>query len=42
MMFNPSTPALPALTRQSIRFERLMRRWMDARVKPTHDENIGA
>src|ERR1044072_7710021 len=29
-MSNP--PSLPGLTRQSIRFERLLRRWMDARA----------
>jgi hypothetical protein len=28
---------LPGLTRQSILFERLLRRGMDARVKPAHD-----
>jgi hypothetical protein len=36
-----STSSLPGLTRQSISFERLLRRWMDARVKPAHDaENM--
>jgi hypothetical protein len=30
-------PSLPGLTRQSIFFERLLRRGMDARVKPAHD-----
>jgi hypothetical protein len=30
--------SLPGLTRQSIRFERVLRRLMDARVKPAHDE----
>jgi hypothetical protein len=30
--------SLPGLTRQSIRFVRLSRRGMDARVKPGHDE----
>src|SRR5439155_13267805 len=28
------------LTRQSIPFGRLLRRWMDARVKPAHDDRI--
>jgi hypothetical protein len=28
---------LPGLTRQSIAFEKLLRRVMDARVKPAHD-----
>jgi hypothetical protein len=31
------TPSLPGLTRQSIFFERLLRRWMDTRVKPAYD-----
>jgi hypothetical protein len=31
------TPSLPGLTRQSIFFERFLRRMMDARVKPAHD-----
>jgi len=26
------------LTRQSIHFERLLRRWMDTRVKPAYDD----
>src|SRR3954469_16406642 len=29
--------SLPGLTRQSILFERLFRRWMDTRVKPAYD-----
>src|SRR5438270_13385885 len=29
--------SLPGLTRQSILFERLLRRWMDTRVKPAYD-----
>jgi hypothetical protein len=33
----PPTPSLPGLTRQSILFVRLLRREMDARVKPAHD-----
>src|SRR4051812_44917095 len=38
---DPPSPSLPGLTRQSIRFERLLRRGMDARVKPAHDaENV--
>jgi hypothetical protein len=28
------------LTRQSIRFERVLRGLMDARVKPAHDANV--
>jgi hypothetical protein len=33
--------SLPGLTRQSIHFERVLRRWMDARVKPAHDGDLG-
>jgi hypothetical protein len=36
----PAT-SLPGLTRQSIVFERLLQRWMDARVKPAHDASMG-
>jgi hypothetical protein len=32
-----SQSSLPGLTRQSISFERVLRREMDARVKPAHD-----
>src|SRR4051794_4203298 len=36
----PNTEASsPGLTRPSIFFERILRRAMDARVKPAHDEN---
>jgi hypothetical protein len=31
--------SLPGLTRQSILFERLLRRWMDTRVKPAYDDS---
>jgi hypothetical protein len=31
-------PSLPGLTRQSIPSTKLLRRMMDARVKPGHDE----
>jgi hypothetical protein len=34
---NPFTLSLPGLTRQSIHFKGLLRRAMDARVKPAHD-----
>jgi hypothetical protein len=35
---NP-TPSLPGLTRQSIASEKgFLRSWMDARIKPAHDE----
>jgi hypothetical protein len=30
--------SLPGLTRQSICFEKALAKWMDARVKPGHDE----
>src|SRR3954451_21701720 len=33
-----STTSLPGLTRQSIVLKRVLRRWMDAGVKPAHDE----
>jgi hypothetical protein len=33
------TLRLPGLTRQSIAFERVLRKKMDARVKPAHDES---
>jgi hypothetical protein len=32
--------SLPGLTRQSIFFEGLLRRWMDTRVKPAYDNLI--
>jgi hypothetical protein len=35
-----SEASLPGLTRQSILLERLLRRWMDARVKPAHDASL--
>ena len=38
VLSSASPPSLPGLTRQSILFERLLRRLMDARVKPGHDE----
>jgi hypothetical protein len=30
-------PSLPGLTRQSILFEKILAKKMDARVKPAHD-----
>jgi hypothetical protein len=33
----PRHSSLPGLTRQSIFFERFLRRWMDTRVKPAYD-----
>ena len=33
-----TSPSWPGLTRPSIFFERVLRRAMDARVKPAHDE----
>src|SRR3954453_18083873 len=35
-------PSLPGLTRPSIHFERLLRRVIDARVKPAHDASLVA
>jgi hypothetical protein len=35
-----SAASLPGLTRQSILFERLLRRWMDTRVKPAYDDLV--
>jgi hypothetical protein len=36
-----SCRTLLGLTRQSIRFEGVLRRLMDARVQPAHDANVG-
>jgi hypothetical protein len=33
-------PSWPGLTRPSIFFERFLRRVMDARVKPAHDDTL--
>jgi hypothetical protein len=35
---DPLSLSLPGLTRQSIAFEKGLILWMDARVKPAHDE----